>query len=82
VADRAVLAGAVHTLKYQKQSIVVRRIMKLLQGAKLRHVLCQKIVIFGLRRAERFHLCLPLTKFDLLSGPNAKLLRINFHLLP
>ena len=31
--NSAVLAGTVHTLKNQKQSVAMRRVMKLLQGA-------------------------------------------------
>jgi hypothetical protein len=33
VPNSAVFARAVHTLKNQKQSVTVRRVMKLLQGA-------------------------------------------------
>ncbi len=45
VPDGAVFSGRVHRLKDQQQGIAVGRVVQLLQGAQLRNVLCQQLLI-------------------------------------
>ena len=45
VPDRAVLAGGVHRLKDQQDRMAVGGVMKLLQGAQLRDVLGQQLLV-------------------------------------
>jgi hypothetical protein len=52
VPNRAILAGAVHTLEDQKQRVSVGRIVKLLQGTQLSNMFFKKLSILLLRLAK------------------------------
>ena len=65
VPDGPILAGPIHPLKDQKQSVLMRRIMKLLQGTQLRDIFCEEVVILGVRWTERFDRRRPLAEFYL-----------------
>src|ERR1700722_5826472 len=82
VADSAVLAGTVHPLKNQQQSITVRGVMKLLQGTQPADIFCQKLAILLLRLIEGFDYRRPISEFERFPGTHSKLLRANLHLVP
>ena len=71
VPDSAVLSACIHSLKNDQQSIMVRCVVKALQGAQLLNVVCQKFVILFLRLADRLADGRPLVEFDLLAGFHA-----------
>ena len=60
VANGAIFAGGIHALENQQQRIVVRGIVKVLQGTQLFNMLFQQFLIFLLRFVDRLHYRRPL----------------------
>jgi len=74
VPDGAVLAGSVHPLKYQKQRIAVRGVVKLLEGTQLLGVFFQKFLVPLLRLEKGLHSGRPVFEVDRFSRPHTEIL--------
>src|ERR1700690_4216728 len=82
VLDGAVFPRRVHPLKYQKDSVSIARVLKLLHRAKLLNVFFENSGVLLLRVVYRTDQRRPLLEINVISFPHTKIFGFDLHLLP
>jgi hypothetical protein len=82
VPDGAVLPRRVHRLKDQQDRMAVRGVVELLLGAQLLDVVLQQRLVLVLRFVDGIDLRRPFLEIDLVAFGHAKVLGVDFHLVP
>ena len=80
--DRTIFSGRIHRLKNQKQSVAIGRIVQLLHRAQLFDMLLKQRVVLRLRVVYRIDQRRPFLEIDLITLPDAKVIRMDLHLCP